>query len=135
MQSVPEVNTAEDTESLTSTAVTELDGNSSDPLAFWQSFILNRQLRGSDTTVEGLLWACHRLATRFLLLRQNLQALGLWSRFAHLYLRRAATNSQPFVAFPPNWPNPTQLRPFNAETGELEEVGPEDWKHGRIDQG
>ena len=77
-----------------------------------------------------MVWACHRLATRFLLLRQNLGVLGLWSRFAHLYLRRAANDSKLFL--PSNWPSPTLFRPFDAETGELEEIHPEDWTHGLI---
>ena len=130
MQTVPEVNTPEDSESLTSTAVTELDGPSSDPISFWQTCRLNRQLRGSDRTIEEVLWSCHRLATRFLLLRQNVEALGRWSRFAHVYLRRASSSPDSDDVFPATWPNPRLFRPFDAETGELEEIRSDEWRLG-----
>ncbi|CAK9040163.1 Hypothetical protein (Fragment) [Durusdinium trenchii] len=123
MESVPEINTPEDTESLTSTALAELEAFG-DPISFWKTCRLNRQLRASDKTIEELLWNCHRLATRFLLLKQNLDVLGRWCRFAHR-LRRAATDTAD-LAFPRNWPSPTLLRPFNAETGKVEVLRTED---------
>ena len=114
---------------MTSTALTELDGPSiRDPISFWQTCRLNRQLRGSDRTIEEVLWSCHHLATRFLLLRQNLEALGRWTRFAHVYLRRATTSQD--GVFPPTWPSPSLFRPFDAETGELEEIRSDEWRLG-----
>ncbi|CAJ1450528.1 unnamed protein product [Effrenium voratum] len=79
---LPEVNTPEDSESLTSTALSDLD-TEADAKAFWRTCRLNRQLRHRDRTLEELVGACHSLATRYLLLRQNLAALGAWCRFSH----------------------------------------------------
>ena len=80
-----------------------------------------RQLRFSDRTVDELIFACHRLATRYLLLKQNFDALGQWCRFAHHELRRGASGQNPGL-FPPTWPSAATLPVRDAETGVLEEI-------------
>ena len=118
------MNTPEDTESLTSTALSELASPSRNVTAFWHTCRLNRQLRFSDRTVDELVFACHRLATRYLILKQNFDALGAWCRFAHRQLRRG-TEETPGLIFPPSWPRPSALLVRDAETGELEALAAE----------
>ncbi|CAE7774913.1 rskn-1 [Symbiodinium sp. CCMP2592] len=128
-ESVPEVNTPEDSESLTSTALADLGSSFRNVTAFWQTCRLNRQLRFSDRTVDELIFACHRLATRYLLLKQNFDALGQWCRFAHRELRRGANGQNPGL-FPPTWPGAAALPVRDAETGALEEISQDQlsWK-------
>ncbi|CAE7197434.1 rskn-1 [Symbiodinium natans] len=120
-ESVPDVNTPEDTESLTSTALADLASPSRNVTAFWHTCRLNRQLRFSDTSVDELVFACHRLATRFLLLKQNFDALGAWCRFAHGELRRGVEGSSSSL-FPASWPSASALPVRDAEMGELEQL-------------
>eukprot|EP00930_Biecheleria_cincta_P015603 TRINITY_DN12956_c0_g1_i1.p1 TRINITY_DN12956_c0_g1~~TRINITY_DN12956_c0_g1_i1.p1 ORF type:complete len:1182 (+),score=143.87 TRINITY_DN12956_c0_g1_i1:64-3546(+) len=119
MDSVPEVNTPEDTHSLSSTALSELDHNESGPVDFWRLCRINRQLRFGDQTVEEIVWHCHRLAFRYLLLRQNLQALASWCRYAHRLRRTPAsfTQGQVYFGIPARWPTAALRRTLDAETG------------------
>ena len=79
--------------------------------------------------MDELIFACHRLATRYLLLKQNFDALGQWCRFAHRELRRGANGQNPGL-FPPAWPGAAALPVRDAETGAPEDISQDhlSWK-------
>eukprot|EP00928_Gymnodinium_smaydae_P036115 TRINITY_DN25290_c0_g1_i1.p1 TRINITY_DN25290_c0_g1~~TRINITY_DN25290_c0_g1_i1.p1 ORF type:complete len:808 (-),score=99.97 TRINITY_DN25290_c0_g1_i1:277-2547(-) len=98
MASAPAVNPPEDSHTYTSDALSELEDRRGGPEAFWATCGYHRRLRFADADIAALAQRCDRLASRYLLLKQKLPALGAWCRFAAVRGIRPAAQNVPVLS-------------------------------------